>query len=179
MVILREILKIFEAASPEGEQRLPDGTWLVSPAPEIAPKAWHHIMFAPPLSRAEIEDMESSLHSRLPTGLEHLYSQCNGLSLFGRMVSIWGRRTTWERSVEKAWQPFDLVHHNQAAERPKASPYSLVYFGSTDKGENWVFFDAADNSIGKTPRASFKREGSWPDFNTWFLEELSRIRSHK
>ena len=98
--IIKEILKVFDGASPEGEQRLPDGTWLVSPAPEIAPKAWHHIMFAPPLSRSEIEDIKSSLHGRLPSGLELLYSQCNGLNLFGRMISIWGRRTAWERSIE-------------------------------------------------------------------------------
>lgn len=178
-ILFEKILKIFEKARLKGELRLKDGTWLASPAPEIAPQAWHHVMFFPPLTNGEREDIEKPLNTQLPSELKTFFSHCNGLSLFGREISIWGKRKTWERSVEKAWQPFDLVRNNRPGERPKGSPYSVVYFGSTDKGDNWLFFDSVDGSIGRTPRGLFAREGSWPDFDTWFLDELSRLERDK
>ena len=174
------IKNIFETARIEGEKTLPDGTWLVSPAPEIAPKAWHHVMFKPPLSRSEIFEMERALNARLPSQLADLYLMCNGLNLFGRKISIWGKRKTWERTVENAWQPFDLVHHNQQSERPAKSPSEIVFIGSINQGEKWIFYDASNEGqgrIGKTRRERFSPIAYWVDFNTWILETLKRIHS--
>lgn len=175
-----EIKSIFDADRSAGELRLPDGTWLVSPAPEIAPKAWHHVMFAPPLSLSEINEIEVALNSRLPSAMRELLLLCNGMSLAGRKISIWGKRRTWERTVDKAWQPFDIVHHNIESERPANSPAEVIFIGSIDQGEKWVFYDNSPETYGRiaeTERMLFSPSRYWPDFDTWILDKLEMTGS--
>jgi len=173
--IVERIRQILDAAKVEGERILPDGTWLVSPAPEIAPQAWHHALFAPALSFEEIEDMENALNARLPTDLRNIYLECNGFKLFGHRISLWGKRRTWERTVDKVWQPFDMVHHNQRVGRPGGSPPEIVFIGGLDEGTKWVYFETSEEEhgrIGVTPRELYKPLKIWPDFNSWIQEML-------
>jgi len=173
--IVEIIRQILDSARGDGERILPDGTWLVSPAPEIAPQAWHHELFAPPLSFEEIEDMENALNARFPTDLRSVFLECNGFTLFGQKISLWGKRRTWERSIDKAWQPFDLVHCNLRFGRPEGCPTEIVFIGSLDEGTNWVYFETSEEEhgwIGVTPRELYKPLKIWPDFNSWIQEML-------
>lgn len=180
--IMNRIRGILDSARGDGERILEDATWLVSPAPEIAPNAWHHVLFAPPLSLEEIEDLERDLNTRFPIDLRNVLLQCNGFDLFGEKISLWGKRRTWERSLDKAWQPFDIVHHNRDFGRPGGSPPEIVFIGSLDEGTKWVYFEASSEQygeIGITTRESFLPLRKWPNFNSWIQEMLDTSEDPK
>lgn len=157
--------------------RLPDGTRLISPSPEIAPNAWRHILFHP-ISYEEIKAMESSLGHSLPEQIKRFLTHYNGASFFNRQICVWGKRRSWERNIEQSWQPFDLVDHNRTNERPIGSPDSVIFFGSANRGDDWVFADMSNpgtDQIGQTTRELFAPIRNWPDFNNWLKTELGRL----
>lgn len=171
------ILKLLADDAKHGEKLTPSGARLISPAPEIAPAAWHHIAF-PPLVTSEVRKLEVNLHQQLPTQFEQFLCKFNGISLFGNRLNIWGKRRSWNRTGDDVWQPFDIVDHNASYERPPKSPYQVVYFGSTDHGTNWVFF-RSDGTVGKSPREEFWDVGTWRDFDTWGTFEMNRITDNR
>jgi len=174
--VLDRVNSILEKSSKAGEKQLANGTRLVEPAPQIAPKAWRHVVFAA-LDLERIHEIELERHQRLPQQLENFFRAFNGISMFGNELNIWGKRLNYIRIGDDIWQPFDIVRHNVPSERPNHSPYTVVYFGSTDRGQKWVFFNSVDESIGKTCRHKFHSEGSWPDFDSWLRDELQHYDS--
>ncbi len=151
-----------------GERILENGTRLISPAPKIAPQAWHYVLFAP-LSVTTIEAIERELSTPFPNDLRSFFQSWNGLKLFGYQMQVWGKRNRYVRVGDEAWQPFDLVALNQASERPTGSPGSVVFFGSLY--DDWIFFERTGDGktrIGRTGRKFFHPEEYWPSFDTWF-----------
>ena len=172
MVSLDDVLN---DARIDGEERLPNGVWLIKPAPEIGPKAWMHITY-PPLSESELAAIENQLHRRFPLQMQKFFRRFNGLSLFGRQLTIWGKRKDYIRQGPDAWQPFDIVEHNAPGERPSGSPYSVLYFGSSDQGANRLYLD--DEAIGRTSSERYEPEDTWPDFESFFNSELARLAAN-
>ena len=170
--MIDRINSILQKSGNAGERRLANGTRLVEPAPDIGQKAWRHLAFAS-LADEELSKLEHELRQRLPPQLKMFFRKHNGISLFGNEINIWGKRSNFVRSGDDIWQPFDIVRHNNPSERPRSCPYSIVFFGSTNQGEKWVFFSPDDGSIGKTSRTRYQPEQSWPDFNSWLLDELA------
>ena len=173
--IIERIRQILNSARSDGERVLEDGTWLVSPAPEIAPQAWHHVLFAPALSFDEIDEMETALNARFPDDLRGVFLKCNGFRLFGGKISLWGKRRTWERSIDKAWQPFDMIDHNREAERPLGSPSETVFIASLEGGSKLAYFEIFSEGrggVGMTHCKSFSPLKKWPNFNSWIQEML-------
>lgn len=164
------IQNLLNEAKKYGEQRLENGVWLVQPAPEIAPKAWTHIVH-PPLLESDIDDLELKLSFRFPSQIRNFFLNFNGASFFGGQLTIWGKRTSYSRQGASSWQPFDIVSHNAPGERPSGSPYSIVYFGSTERGDKRLFV-SKDGVIGKTQTQVFHSEGSWPDFESFFQSQF-------
>ena len=87
--------------------------------------------------------------------------------MYGSEIVIWGARANYRRTGDDIWQPFDIVRHNSRLELPSNGPADAVYFGSTNRGEYWVFYECPDEVIGKTERRDFKRVQQWSDFDTW------------
>jgi len=163
--------QVLQHAQSKGERRLDNGTRLVEPAPDIAPQAWRHLIFAP-IPDADLAEIEGMLHQRFPDQLRMFYKTSNGISMFGGGIDVWGKRYNWARSGDAVWQPFDIVSHNHPADRPKHSPYEVVYFGSSDRGENRVYFRSGSGIIGKTGRKIFDEKETWIDFDTWLGAEI-------
>jgi len=158
-----------------GERLLPNGTQLISPAPEIAPKAWHFVLFAP-LKPHVIEEMEKELDATFPEDFRNFLKVWNGVKLFGYEINVWGKRKNFAREGDEAWQPFNLSSHNRRSERPGGSPESIVYIGSAEHGEKWIFIDLSENGkIGSTPRWQYEPDQYWSNFNEWLRSEFVRL----
>jgi hypothetical protein len=174
---MKKISSVIESvlhwASQRGEKLLDNGVRLVEPAPDIAPKAWRHIVY-PPITENEILGIETTLRQRLPQDLREFYKNYNGISLFGGGVTIWGKRQDYVREGDGMWQPFDLVQHNAAGNRPSGSPYQLIYFGSSERGSNRLFFEPDSGEIGKTSAYSFTEIVRWPNFKAFILSEIAK-----
>ncbi|MEQ1763637.1 MAG: SMI1/KNR4 family protein [Pyrinomonadaceae bacterium] len=168
------VLEKVDSVRFRGEKTLENGTRLVSPAPEIAPQAWHFVLFAP-LSLLVIDEIEKELSTSLPVDLRDFFRTWNGAKLFGYKMQVWGHRSNYVRVGDEAWQPFDLVALNRASERPVGSPRSSVFFGSLC--DDWVFFERNEDGntrIGRTAREFFQPEEYWPSFNAWFKQSFDK-----
>lgn len=174
--IIRKIEGVLLKSVPNGHKRLTNGTRLFGRAPEIGPEAWYHLVFAP-LNTSQIRGIEKALHQSLPGDFEFFLNRYNGISMFGNQINIWGKRSSWNRSGNNIWQPFDIVSHNRPGERPKGSPYTIVYFGSVSRGNRWVFFQPSNGTVGRTDRRDYLPECLWPDFESWMLDELAQFDS--
>lgn len=163
---------VLELARPKGERHLDNGTALVEPAPDIAPMAWRHLIYAP-MTSADMAEIEGKLHQRFPDQMRRFYKYHNGISLFAHGLDVWGKRYNWARTGDAVWQPFDIVTLNRPGGRPKNSPYEVVFFGTTDRSENWVYFHSPTGIIGKTGRNIFNERETWSEFDTWLAAEIS------
>jgi hypothetical protein len=132
------------------------GTRLICSTPHVAPDAWLHVLF-PPLANGKIEIIERGLEWDLPKDFKDFLLRANGLMLFSYHISVWGQRETMARTGEDAWQPHDLVAHNFTTERPVGSPNNIGFFGSSNQGDCWCFFEfeAKNYRVGKTARDAF------------------------
>jgi len=158
-------------------RQLPNGTVLLSSAPEIAPEAWHFVLFAP-LSREEVDAIANQLGTRLPEQFSQFLQVWNGLKLFGYQMNVWGKRENYSRVGDDAWQPFDIITHNRSSERPTGTPYTVVYIGSAERGDKWIFLDLSQDNfgrVGSTNRKHYEPDRYWSDFNSWLACEFSRM----
>lgn len=80
---------------------------------------------------------------------------------------------------DESWQPHDLADHNFETMRPDGSPEDIVFFASSDDGENWCFFeiDGEEYRVGKTNRHRFDTIAYWPDFGSWLLSEIESLET--
>lgn len=154
-----------------GERILTNGTILVCSAPEIAPQAWLH-QFYPPMEPEQLIFVEDHLGQALPSEIKDFYQQNNGIGLFGYKIEIWGKRRSYKRTGDDMWQPFDIVSHNAKNEIPANSPENVVFFGSAERGDSWVYFYTNSRIVGKTPRFQFHELRTWSNFNLWLIDEI-------
>lgn len=166
-----EFLEILRRWVPKGERHLANGAWLICPTPWIAPEAWLHAVF-PALSYEDVRELERRSGLKLPDDAHTFLLHANGALIFSYQIAIWGFRKSYERAGDEAWQPYDLLSHNEETMRPDGSPPEVLYFGSDDNGANWCFFDAEGDSyrVGKTLRERFSPVHYWPTFWHWLLE---------
>jgi hypothetical protein len=174
--LFNEVVRIISKWSPKGEKILPNGARLICPTPHVAPEAWLHVLFTP-LTTEKIEEMEKKLGMQLPNDFKNFLHKTNGLALFSYCIKIWGVRQTMARSGSAAWQPHDLIDHNYESERPNGSPKGIIYFGSTENGSSWCFFEFNKDGyhVGKTNRSNYHPDSYWPDFGSWLLSEMASL----
>lgn len=174
--VFGEVTRTISKWSQKGEKLLSNGVRLVCPIPHVAPEAWLHVLF-PPLTKPEIEEVERNLRAPLPDDFKDFLRKTNGLHMFAYNISIWGVRKNFARSGDEAWRPFNLISHNDEADRPSGSPEGVIYFANADGGDTWCFFEFNKNGyiVGKTDRHNFRSIGNWPDFATWLLDEIESV----
>src|SRR6516164_3727297 len=143
MDYLDNVLEIIDLYKHLGERVLTNGTRLVAPMPQIAPEAWLHAVYGP-LSSSGVQRIEKELGCEVPAVFSDYLQRCNGMWLFSGAFSIYGLRSSYERTGDAAWQPFDLSTPN-VEERPRGSKTSFFFVGGySDDGSN-LFIDRTDN----------------------------------
>ena len=115
-----------------GSKRFPAGTLAIGHVPHVAPEAWLHLLM-PPLDQDGLEVLQDQINRDFPSDLKRLMLLHNGMGMFSDLISIYGLRTSYQRSNMAAMQemPFDMVRPN-TLERPRNVPDDLIFFGSFD-----------------------------------------------
>lgn len=174
----REILTIIEKWAPRGERTTSLGARLICPVPYIAPEAWLHALYRG-LQQDDIDILQSKTALPFPNEFRSFLAFSNGAHLFANSIAIWGLRTSNARKGDEAWQPFDLELHNRKSEKPVDRLSNILMFGSSDKGENRLFFDTSagveSSRVGLTSRNQFNPVKYWPDFGVWLMDECRRL----
>ena len=172
-----EPIRILERWATRGEKLLENGTRLICPTPHIAPQAWLHVLF-PPLSDEGVRQLAELSGFDLPDDFRSFLQRSNGARLFSE-ISIWGRRRSYVRVGDDAWQPYDLLDHNTASMLPAGSPSTVLYFGGDDRGSNWCYFEGYEGGyrVGETLRNDFSPIQYWPGFSQWLRERIDTYSS--
>lgn len=175
--VFNDVLFVVERWASRGERILANGARLICPTPQVAPKAYLHVLYAP-LSSESIRELDAEFEMRFPKSFQELLRRSNGLDLFSGFLSIWGVRKSWARTGDEGWQPYDIVYHNRGLGAPQPNgSQPVVNFGSSADGENWCFFEQLENGyrVGETPRHEFAPIRYWPNFETWIREQLAEL----
>jgi hypothetical protein len=198
---LYEVIKQWERFR---KRELADGTIQVGHAKAIGTDAWMHTLFAP-LSQEDLQDLEIQLECNFDESLRSFYSVHNGLKLFGSYFSIYGIPSSFSRTGDYLFQPFDFITHN--LDRPDNYPISTYVVGSVltedvvfnllvdvSQGENsgkiylfnrqeeqyiceWINIFDAVNEISETLVNLMQSDGTIPEFTSWneFYKKFDRV----
>jgi hypothetical protein len=148
------IFGIIEQAKSFGFRELENGARLYGHVPHVAPQAWLHLLFAP-LSDQDVMSLEKNMGQTIPSDFREFLFVTNGIGLFSCSLSIYGKRTSYVRTGDAAWQPFCIVTAN-TLERPEhIKPWQIV-IGSYQSDGSKLFLDGKDGIAFRTKIRSKK-----------------------
>lgn len=157
-----------------GEKVTANQTLLIGKVPHIAPEAWFHSIYNG-LNEDQILDIETRLKKVLPNHLRECLKTANGLKMFSNSVSIWGRRTSYARTGEEAYQPYDIIDLNEDLSSEISNDW--LAFGSYFWDGSTMFYDLTsnDDKVFICERDSMKKMKTWDNIYLWLEEEINRL----
>jgi hypothetical protein len=173
MDYLEIVLQTIDSYKHLGERVLSNGTRLVGHVPHIAPEAWLHEVYRP-LSDKEVRKAETALHCTMPAVFSDFLQRCNGLGLFSGSLSIYGLRSSYERTGDAVWQPFDISTPN-VDERPRGSKPSFLFVGGYSEDGSKLYIDNVDLKVYRCKQRSAKPINQWPSFEAMLEGEVQRF----
>lgn len=165
---------VVDQARGLGERALDSGTRLIGHVPHVAPEAWLHALY-PPLSEDGIAAVEESLSFPLPADYAAFLRIHNGLRVFSGDLWLGGRRTSYSRVGDAAWQPFDLVLHHE--EFTKALNGEELVIGGEQRTGVVLRYVIESGEIHKCRRRAGKPLGVWNSLEEMIASEASRLAS--
>ncbi len=171
---LSEIINELKKWSESGEKITNNQTLLICKVPHIASEAWFHRIYKG-LSENEIVDLETELKKPLPNHLRKFLKTANGMNIFSDSISIWGRRTSYARKGEDAYQPYDLLDLNKELGNEMSSKW--LAFGSYSWDGSMMYYDVTsdDNKVFICERDSTNKIKIWDNIYLWLAEEIERL----
>lgn len=173
MESFESVLHTLEQAKAFGFRQLTNGTMLYGHVPHIAPEAWLHQLFSP-VSDHDIFMIEEKIGLPVPSQFRDFLKFTNGVNLFSGSLSIYGKRTSYARSGDDAWQPFCVVTANTLDRPMQAKPWQFIV-GSYRSDGSLVSIESRDGTAFRTKGRSAKILNRWRDFWTMLMEETSRL----
>lgn len=167
------IMSRLDKWSNGGTELLNNGTKLISRAPHVAPRAWLHIIYAS-LSNSQIETIRSAISVELPNDLVEFWGYANGVNLFSDSISIWGLRTSYVRTGEDAFQPYDIVSLNNEG---IISKLKCLAFGSYSIDGSLITYDLVVSStkVYRLEQITGKVLQEWETLWVWLESEVERL----
>lgn len=150
------------------------GTRLIGHRPEIAPKAFLNVVYAP-LNETEIREFESRLQFRLPNQFKAFLSVANGLICYSGSLKVMGyipKDRKYESHVHN--YPSDAYIPNCSA-RVKGMREKDFIVGFYKEDGSYALV----NGDGFVERVSVKGDSKiisqWDNFDSWLTGEILRL----
>jgi hypothetical protein len=174
MHYLQETFAVLKQADRLGSRVLENGTRLIGHVPHVGPEAWLHKIFAP-ISDRQIDELENDVAIKLPEVFRDFLTLTNGLSMFSGNLSIYGLRSSWERTGDAAGQPFSIVTPN-TVERLVNAKKSFLFLGGYRSGKGYyLYIDTNDLAIYRCSRQSAIPLQKWNSFPEMLVCETTRL----
>jgi hypothetical protein len=157
-----------------GQHTTEGGAVLIGRAPHIAPLAWLHSLY-PPLSLADIADLEGKLKMPVPHEYKQFLQLSNGLNVFNTTLSLFGLRRNYIRDVENVWQPFDIITPN-TIEKPGNASNNVFIFGTYDWDGSYLYIDCEKgNTVHLCTNDDITSLYKWPNLEAVLKSEIKRL----
>ena len=167
------VLQIIDTAKSTGFRQLASGAKLYGHVPHVAPEAWLHQLYAP-LSEQDIDSVEGRIGQTIPRVFRDFLHLTNGIDLFSGSLSIYGKRSSYARTGDEAWQPFCIVTANTLDKPIHAKPWQLIV-GSYRSDGSLISLDVRDGTAFRTRARSAKVLNRWVDFWAMLSGESNRL----
>lgn len=161
------VLPQLEAASNAGDSTNEMGTRLIGHAPEIAPRAYVHVMYAP-LTEDALRELRERLKRPIPREYEAFLAKANGLSLFTGSLRVLGYVPMNNRADTSVYSyPTNVLIPNVTA-RLRGLTHEAVVVGWCMANNYYVAIEKDGTVIrhGSSPKES------WPSFASWLTTEI-------
>lgn len=170
---LLKSLDLLSGFSHLGKKKLDDGTHLIGRAPHIAPLAWLHSIY-PPLEDFELSELEKKLGILIPDAYKVFLKMTNGLKVFSTTFYLYGFRKRNTRTVDDAWQPFDLWIPN-VAERPENASSNIFFIGGYDWDGSHLYIDPKTAKVYLCGPENATPLYAWSSFANMLDSEIKRL----
>jgi hypothetical protein len=170
------ILKQLDLSSNAGDVTNAMGTRLIGHAPDIAPKAFVHVVYAP-LGEIALQEFGERLGRSIPPQFREFLTCANGLLIFSGAIRVMGYVPLKIQADTSIYNyPSNIMIPNVSA-RIRGLSHGTVVVG-------WYKADGSNVSIeedGTAVRFDAKGNGAaiqaWPDFDSWLISEVSNLNS--
>lgn len=147
---------------------------LIARAPHLGREAWLHSVFKP-ITKKEVIELNNQLKFKLPEIYENfLVNCCNGFSIFGTTISLFGYRFNYIRDLDNIWQPFDIIKMNNV-EKPLDATENHFFFGFYNWDGSKLYFETSTLRVYRCSRESVKPLNEWCCFEEMLLSEIKRL----
>jgi SMI1 / KNR4 family (SUKH-1) len=147
---------------------------LIGKAPHIGKEAWLHAIYKP-ITDKEVSEIKAHLCIEMPKVYENFLKVCNGFSIYGTTLSLYGYKHNYIRDLENIWQPFDIVNANNR-ERPIDAESNHFFFGSYDWDGSKMYINTNTLKIYRCLRECIKPLNEWENFNDMLQSEANRFK---
>jgi hypothetical protein len=146
---------------------------LIGRAPHVGKEAWLHAIYKP-ITQKEITEINNDLHIEMPKVYVDFLMVCNGLSVFGTTISLFGYRYNYIRDLENIWQPFNIITVNNS-ERPFDAKANHFFFGFYNWDGSNLFIDTDTLKVYRCLEDSVKILNEWETFEDMLISEIDRL----
>jgi hypothetical protein len=136
-------------------------------------RRYRHIIYSP-LTSPDVTAVEAALGRPLPVSMKDTLQECNGLSLFGDSLSLFGLRRSFVRMLPESIQPFSITTPN-LLEQPARTPSGVLYVGAY-RDDGSLLGIGPDGSVLRTPRSGFVIKQAWLDLNAALVAEACQLQ---
>jgi hypothetical protein len=177
LVLRDRIVSALQPESNEGDAVSETGALLIGHLPDVAPKAYQHVVF-PPLLESEIASLEKRMIPKqlLPQFAELLMNM-NGLSVFLGQLRVFGYEPIIRQAAATVHNyPPNIIIPNKPGIVRGLSAKSLI-IGFYEADGSYVSIDRN----GKLVRFDALRDGrtqdTWESIDSWLTSEIQRLRA--
>jgi SMI1/KNR4 family protein SUKH-1 len=141
----------------------------------VGEEAYLHVIF-PPVDENLIAQAEQRLRRAVPRSLRDVWSDCNGLSVFGGALDLFGCRANWKRSGDSVWQPYDIEDPN-TLERPKRLLESFFVVGGIGGDGDLLCIDTGSDGVIRCAQDGKATDHEWPSLPAALAAEFARLEA--
>lgn len=151
------------------------GTILICKVPHIAPEAWFHEIYAPPLTENEIKHIADSVNAELPGEYVEFLQEYNGINVFSDSLRIFGLRKSYKRVGDEVYQPYDLITFNDG--KRSRIPNSWFPIGNYRFDGSLIVYNLTENKpdILRCDEKSLKILNKWQNLYEFLDKEIYRL----
>lgn len=170
-----KILAVLEAWKFRGESIHTKGARLIGHVPEIAEKAYMHVIF-PPLEERHISELKDRLAGRvIPDSYLSLLKLANGMYLFPGEITIHGYiPLNKEKSKSFFDNPSNIMIDNGQL-MVKGSESSDITIGWYQSDGSYINIKCDGRVIRFKPEFPMQIINVWPTLTSWLIEEITRL----
>lgn len=173
-----KVLRLLETSSNAGDSTNEMGTRLIGHVPQIAPKAYMHVVYAP-LTEAQLREFRGRLGRPVPAEYGEFLTHANGLSLFVGEMRVLGYVPTMRRASTSVHNyPSNVMIPNVSA-RIAGLSHGAVVVGWYRADGSYVAIEENGTVIQLDSKLRVGCMQTWPSFDSWVTSEILAMTSRE